>query len=151
MSAHPGTRECLRAMWEDYLWGNGWRFVEIVLGLAIVQRGLAILLLEGMETGLYEGFPLASWPAGWGGLCLAVGAARIAGTLRNGGWRRSPRLRWASAVVGFWYYAANGWFFLRLGLTVSASSHLFFAAMEAAAILRATIDLRRGAMHVRIG
>lgn len=132
----------LRALWEDYLWGNGWRFVEVVLGLAILQRGLAVIFLKGGEAAYYQGFPLSDIPYGWGLLCLALGAARIFGTLRNGAWKRSPRLRWGAAVVGLWYYVANFYFLYQQGLVISASNHLFFVALEAAALLRASIDIR---------
>jgi len=125
------------------LYGDGWRLVEIVLGLQIVWRALAILFLGGMTAAYYETFPFIDFPLAWGLFAGAIGMARIAGTIINGRWKRSPRLRWTVGVMAFGYQGLHCYFFWQTGLSVIAIGYLLWTGLEAMAIIRSTIDIAR--------
>jgi predicted MFS family arabinose efflux permease len=82
-------------------------------------------------------------PIEWGLLALAIGMGRIAGTIINGRWSRSPRLRWCVGVTAFAYQGLHCFFFWQIGLSVIAIGYLLWTVLEAMAIIRSTIDILR--------
>ncbi|AZN72729.1 hypothetical protein D5400_16900 [Georhizobium profundi] len=140
---HHSIRASIEGLWIEYLYGDGWRLVEIVLGLQIVSRAFSILFLGGMAVGYYQTFPFVDHALAWGLLTLGIGLARIAGTVINGRWKRSPRLRWCTGVLAFAYQGLHCFFFWQLGLTIIASGYLLWTIFEAMAIIRSTIDIAR--------
>lgn len=140
---HHSIRSSLEGLWLEYLYGDGWRLVEIVLGLQIVWRALAILLLGGMTAGYYATFPFVDYPVVWGLLAFCIGLARIAGTVINGRWKRSPRLRWSVGVMAFLYQGLHCYFFWQIGLSIIAIGYLLWTVLEGMAIIRSTIDIAR--------
>lgn len=140
---HHSIRSSLEGLWLEYLYGDGWRLVEIVLGLQIVWRALAILLLGGMAADYYRSFPFVDHALEWGLLALGIGLARIAGTIINGRWKRSPRLRWTCGILAFAYQGLHCFFFWDSGLPIIASQYLLWTTLEGMAVIRSTIDIAR--------
>lgn len=140
---HHSLRSSVEGLWIEYLYGDGWRLVEIVLGLQIVWRALAILFLGGMTAGYYATFPFVDYPVAWGLLALGIGLARIAGTIINGRWKRSPRLRWTVGIMAFAYQGLHCFFFWEGGLPIIASQYLLWTILEGMAVIRSTIDIAR--------
>lgn len=54
---HHLIRSSIEGLWIEHLYGDGWRMVEIVLGLQIIGRAIAILFLGGMTAGCYKTLP----------------------------------------------------------------------------------------------
>lgn len=140
---HHSLRSSVEGLWVEYLYGDGWRLVEIILGLQIVFRALAILFLGGMAASYYATFPFVDHALAWGLLTIGIGLARIAGTIINGRWKRSPRLRWAVGALAFGYQGLHCFFFWQIGLSVIAIGYLLWTALEGMAIIRSTIDIAR--------
>ncbi|MCP1200042.1 hypothetical protein [Notoacmeibacter sp. MSK16QG-6] len=140
---HQTIGSSIYALWEQYLYGDGWRLVEIVMGTWVLLRGLSILFMGGMDANYYRAFPLSSEIALWGLLAVAIGAGRICGTIINGKWSRSPRLRWFAGVAAMAYQGMHFVIFAQLGLTLIAIGYLFWTVLEAAGVIRSTIDIRR--------
>lgn len=140
---HHSIRGSLEGLWFEYLYGDGWRLVEIMLGTQVVLRGLAILFLAGMDADYYDGFPFAGHPLAWGLLAILIGSGRIAGTVINGRWARSPRLRRTAGLCAFAYQGLHCFFFWQIGLAVIAVGYLFWTILEAMGVIRSTIDICR--------
>jgi len=140
---HHSIRASLQGLLMEYLYGDGWRLVEIVLGVQIVLRGLAILFLGGMAAAYYADFPFASMPVAWGILAFVIGGGRIAGTVINGRWGRSPHLRRTAGLCAFAYQGLHCYFFFSIGLSVIAVGYLFWTILEAMGVIRSTIDIQR--------
>lgn len=140
---HDTIRSSVCALWQQYLYGDGWRLIEIVMALQVILRGLVILFLGGMTAGYYASFPAADFPIAWGVAGVAIGVARIAGTIINGKWQRSPRLRWTAGVLSMLYMGMHAMVFSQIGLTVIAVNYAFWALMEAAGVIRSSIDIHR--------
>ncbi|AZN72023.1 hypothetical protein D5400_12700 [Georhizobium profundi] len=140
---HHSIRASIEGLWIEYLYGDGWRLVEIVLGLQIIGRAIAILFFGGMTAGYYETFPFVDHALEWGLTAFGIGVARISGTIINGRWKRSPRLRWACGVAAFLYQGLHCFFFWQIGLSVIAIGYLLWTVFEGMAITRSTIDIAR--------
>jgi hypothetical protein len=93
--------------------------------------------------GYYETFPFVDHALEWGLIAFGIGVARIAGTIINGRWKRSPRLRWVCGVAAFLYQGLHCFFFWQIGLSVIAIGYLLWTILEGMAIIRSTIDIAR--------
>ncbi|MCQ8781740.1 hypothetical protein [Mangrovibrevibacter kandeliae] len=140
---HHTLSSSLISLWEQYLYGDGWRIVELVIASWVILRGFAILFLGGMAASYYSGFPLRDWLLVWGGAAILIGCGRAAGTIINGKWQRSPRLRWTAGVFGLAYQLLHFVIFAKLGLTLIALGYAFWVLLEAAGVIRSTIDIKR--------
>ncbi|BDA84945.1 hypothetical protein Sa4125_24870 [Aureimonas sp. SA4125] len=140
---HHTIKASLVALWEQYLYGDGWRLVEIVIGTWVVVRGLTIIFAEGMDAVYYATFPMSDHPLLWGLVAVAIGAARIAGTVINGKWQRSPRLRWSAGVCGIAYQTLHCLIFAQMGLKLLALGYFFWVVLESAGVVRSSIDILR--------
>ena len=142
-TSHGSVADSLRALFEEWAYGDGWRLVEIVLGAWVVLRGIAILLFGGMGASYYAAFPGADTPAVWGVAGLMIGGGRIAGTIINGRWKRSPRLRWTAGIFAIAWHVVHFAIFAQMGLTLIALGSCFWAVLEFLGVLRSSIDIIR--------
>jgi hypothetical protein len=140
---HHTIKASVTALWEQYLYGDGWRLVEVIIGTWVVSRGMTILFVGGMSASYYATFPLAGHPVFWGLVALAIGGARIAGTVINGKWQRSPRLRWTAGVCGIAYQALHCLIFAQMGFRLIALGYFFWVFLESLGVIRSSIDIMR--------
>ena len=140
---HHTIGQSVQGLWTQYLYGDAWRLVEIVIGTWVVLRGLTILFAGGMEADYYRAFPSSDQHVIWGLLAVLIGCGRIAGTVINGKWQRSPRLRWSAGVCGIAYQGIHFLLFAQLGYVVIAIGYLFWTVLESAGVIRSSIDILR--------
>lgn len=140
---HHSIRASIEALWMEYLYGDGWRLVEIVMGTYAALRGIGILFFDGMNAPYYASFPLVEMPFLWGITAIAIGLGRIAGTVINGRWSRSPRLRWTAGFASVVYNGMHVLIFAGLGLSIITIIYAFWTVLEAAGVIRSSIDIKR--------
>jgi hypothetical protein len=99
---HHSLHSSIEGLWIEYLYGDGWRLVEIVLGLQIVFRRWRSYSWAAWQRATMRHSPSSTIRSN-GLLTLAIGLARIAGTIINGRWKRSSRLRWTVGALAFGY------------------------------------------------
>ncbi|MGD9766601.1 MAG: hypothetical protein AB7U62_03075 [Pseudolabrys sp.] len=77
------------------------RSVEYLLAWVMIAWGARVVWPGEVLTGpTYQYLVVIAPEAMWGALGITVGLLRIYALLRNGGWKRSPVLRFAGATLG---------------------------------------------------
>lgn len=138
---HETIRDSIMSLVEQYVHGEGWRLVELILAINIIQRGMMILFFDGMDAPYYADFALSGYAEVWGSAAVIIGAARLAGIIINGRWKRSPRLRWATAFMAMCFQGVTAALFIDLGLINVASTFIYWTFLEVLGFLRSYVDV----------
>lgn len=88
------------------------RAMEWLLAAMMVLWGIGLLMpWDSFASPTYRHLSALGPEDAWGLFSMAVGAARAAALYYNGGWHRTPLLRFAGALLGTIWWAVLLWLF----------------------------------------